>query len=210
VDLDIENPFNHSIDAIAGAGDVNGDGFADAVLGLPRTESSSTDPTYPGLVRAYFGGPSLDGAPDITLTGDLVGDGFGYSLSTTGDFDGDGLADLVIGAPFVDRASSGFGAGRASVYRGRPGPPWPPDAVLDGSEEEALGTALAGGGDVNGDGYSDWIVGAPQATYTACGDRPPGRAYVILGGPAPATFLLSGDHRGDLFGFSVALGRQPP
>ena len=72
---------------------------------------------------------------------------------------------------------------------------------------------MAGGGDVNGDGYADWIVGAPRATYIASGDHPPGNVYVMLGGPEFDTdpdFVLSGDHVGDLFGFSVALGRQPP
>jgi hypothetical protein len=87
--------------SVARAGDVNGDGFADLVVGEPGYNS------YAGAAYVYFGGATGVAGPPIVLLGSGE---FGESLAGAGDTDGDGFGDLVIGAP--------AGAGTASLYRG--------------------------------------------------------------------------------------------
>ncbi|HEV8320446.1 MAG TPA: VCBS repeat-containing protein [Myxococcota bacterium] len=192
--------------AVAPAGDVNGDGYDDIVVGAGSNDTGGTDA---GRAYVYLGGPggTFDPAPDGALSGETAGDQFGLSVASAGDVNGDGYDDLVVGARFND--AGGTDAGRAYVYLGGPGGTFEPsaDSTLTGEAAgDAFGSSVAPAGDVNGDGYDDLAVGA-YLNDVAAADA--GRAYVYLGnasatfGPVPSG-TLTGEVAGDRFGFSVA------
>jgi FG-GAP repeat len=78
--------------SVASAGDVNGDGFADAIV---RADAYSS---YTGRAYIYFGGTTMNTAPDVILMGGTTNSVFGYSVSTAGDVNGDRYADVIVGA----------------------------------------------------------------------------------------------------------------
>ncbi len=182
----------------AGAGDVNGDGFSDAIAA-----TTSDLPAYGGTAYMHMGSPnSPDPTPALILGGDAAGDQFGAAVASDGDVDGDGFDDLLIGAPLSDTAA-GADAGGASLYLGGPGGP---DATADWSvagtvAAGALAEAVAHVGDLDGDGYSELALGC-----TGCSAE--GQVLVYAGsatGPSAApTWTLTGTQAGELFGADVA------
>ena len=177
--------------AVAAAGDVNGDGYDDVIIGIPQEDTSGA---AAGAARVVSGS---DGVLLYRLLGEAPGDAFGTSVAGAGDFDGDGLCDVIVGAPGSD--AGGANAGRAVVFSGATGAPL---YTLTGSTtSDLLGTSVAGAGDVNGDGYGDVIVGAPQGPVPAVG---PGYAVVCSGRDRSTLFVLTGDALGDTFGASVS------
>ncbi|HZS36459.1 MAG TPA: VCBS repeat-containing protein [Polyangia bacterium] len=161
--------------------DVNGDGFPDLAGGAADAQSGA------GLVELRLGGASGPGTP--TALAAPAGGRFGAALASAGDVDGDGYADLVVGAP---------GASSAYLYRG--GPSLGAATVIAGPDGGSFGAAVAGAGDVNGDGYADVVVGAPAAGAS-------GRAYVWLGGAsglAQAPLVLAAPAGSSSFGRFVA------
>jgi hypothetical protein len=183
--------------SIAGAGDVNGDGFGDVVIGAPDAQSRA------GRAYVFLGGPSgMASAPATTLSGpDGMGGAFGNSVAAAGDVNGDGYSDVIVGAHGALEL-----AGRAYVFLGGPSGLGATPAVNLTSPDGAGGTfgfAVAGAGDVNGDGFGDVVVGAQTAAARA------GRAHLYLGGPSglnatPTTDLESPDGVGALFGIALA------
>ena len=180
--------------SVATAGDVNKDGYADVVVGAP-----SYSP-YTGRAFVYPGGPSgLATEPLTTLTGPAGSSYFGYSVATAGDVNGDGYADVLVGARIVGDTS-----GQALLYLGgASGLATPAATTLTGEEQGSyFGESVAPAGDVNGDGYADVVIGAWGYSSLT------GRAYVYLGEAdglrsTPAT-TLTGVASGDRFGYSVA------
>jgi len=165
--------FGHSV---AWVGDVNGDGYDDLLVGAFR---------YPEIASAgqaylYFGGPAIDSVADLVIPAPAGGSGwFGVSVASAGDFNGDGYPDFIIGAQ-----QSGY-EGKAFIYYGGPSLDATPDVTLTGESTGSLtafGASVASAGDVNGDGFDDVIVGAPQ--YGSGGNQY-GRAYVFFGGAVP-------------------------
>ncbi len=185
--------------SVAGAGDVNRDGYADVLVGAYENSAAG-----PGAGRAYLyhGGPKPDAVADVILTGEAAGDRFGISVAGAGDVNGDGFADVVVGAYQND--AGGRDAGRAYVYYGAPRLGMRPNAVLTGSAEgDAFGFAVAGAGDVNKDGFADVIVGA---YHNDAGGKDAGRAFVYFGGAnfsTKADAVLTGEGAGDAFGYAV-------
>ena len=121
---------------------------------------------------------------------------FGAAVSGAGDVNGDGYADVIVGAP--SKTLAGPAGGRAFLYLGGAGFDTIPALTMDPGPP-SFGSAVSGAGDVNGDGYADWIVGAPGA-----GD---GLAYLYFGGSAPDAVpdvMLTGPASDSEFGFSVA------
>ncbi len=180
------------------AGDVNGDGYADVIVGAHMNDAGGTDA---GRAYIYFGGPGQDAVPGLTLTGAAGGDWFGRAVGTAGDVNGDGYADVIVGASY---GSGGATPGHAYVYFGGPNADTVPDLILTGENAgDAFGQSVGTAGDVNGDGYADVIVGAHMCD---AGGVNAGRAYVYFGGPnadAVPDLILTGANASDYFGFSV-------
>ncbi len=183
--------------SVAGAGDVNGDGYADVVVGAGNYTSGTN--YYQGKAYLYLGGASgLSAAALWTATGETAYSYFGGSVAGAGDVNGDGYADVVVGA-----YGYGSNTGRAYLYFGSQG--GLSSSAVWTATGEALGDyfayCAATAGDVNGDGYSDVVVGAYMNTSQA------GKAYVYLGGPgglaASAAWSKAGA-AGVRFGGSVA------
>jgi len=170
--------------SVATAGDVNGDGYSDAIVGEPRYSNGQYSE---GGVFVYLGSSSgLSASPAWNAEGNQEYAVFGFSVSTAGDANGDGYSDIIVGSRGYDDPSGWGNHGRAYLYLGSPsGLSFPP--VWTGEEElsqiEAqFGWSVSTAGDVNGDGYDDFIVGAPYYDYSECEE---GRAFLYYGSPAP-------------------------
>lgn len=158
--------------------DLNGDGFADVVVGSPRNDEGGVNA---GRVYIFFGGPNMDATPDLVLTGESDNDLFGSAVGGAGDFNGDTYGDVIVGAPFND--AGGVDAGRAYVYFGGPAMDTVADVIFTGvATGDNFGSAVAGAGLVNGDAFADIVVGGPGNDQ---GGRDTGRAYLFLGGSTP-------------------------
>ncbi|MFN8180155.1 MAG: FG-GAP-like repeat-containing protein [bacterium] len=183
--------------SVASAGDFNGDGYGDVLVGAIRNDAGGADA---GRAYLFFGGPSPDSVPDVIMTGAGPGAQFGFAVASAGDVNGDGYGDVIVGA-----VPSGGGYGRAYVFFG--GNPADGDAdliLLGETSNDGFGAAVGAAGDVNGDGYADFVVGAPASSANGPGS---GRAYVFLGGRHADAFpdrTLSGESTTDSFGTSVS------
>ncbi len=161
--------FDHFGFAVAGAGDLDGDGFDDVVVGSPGIDVAGRRiGTDRGAVYLFHGratGIATSGATRLEAPVPLDYDRFGYSVAGAGDLDGDGYADLVVGAP--GRDSVMVDGGTAYIYRGgSDGVDATPAALLQdptGEYFDRFGTSVAGIGDVDGDGVDDLAIGTSGA-----------------------------------------------
>ncbi|HLQ66307.1 MAG TPA: integrin alpha [Candidatus Limnocylindrales bacterium] len=185
---------------VAPAGDMNKDGYADVIVGAYQNDARGANA---GRAYVFFGGPRPHERPDLILNGEAAGDAFGYVVSSAGDVNQDGYADVIVGA--YENSARGAGAGRAYVYFGGPRPDAIPDMILSGEAAgDRFGISVAAAGDVNRDGYGDVMVGAYQ---NDAGGKDAGRAYVFFGGARPddrPDLALTGASAGDAFGFAVS------
>lgn len=141
---------------VAGAGDVNGDGLDDLIIGTPK---ESLIYNKGGMAQVLSGG---DGSVLHTFYG-WNGDQFlGWSVDGAGDVDNDGFDDLVVGAPFADTIlNNGDDNGRVLVYSGADGSLLRYFTAFTTENGDQLGKAVAGAGDLNGDGFADVLGGSP-------------------------------------------------
>ena len=185
--------------AVAGGGDVDGDGYDDFLVGAP---GSDVEGAGAGTVYLFLGGAVLDATADAAWHGTLPGARFGAALAAGFDFDHDGRADFAVGAP--DHNGNGLRAGEVTVFVSEPaGLPVARFRIEGDQPNWSLGFSLDGAGDVDGDGFDDVIAGAPQSF-----DQNSGRAVIWFGQeanqPAPARIVLAGEVGTDRFGWDVA------
>lgn len=185
-------------ESVAGAGDVNNDGYADIIAGAPLHDQNGLSS---GMARVWSG---LNGAPIYTFFGDQAGDWFGMSVDRAGDVNNDGRPDLIVGAPF-GKGTITSNVGEARIFSGLNG------SVIrthnSASGLEALGTVVSRAGDVNQDGWDDVIIGAPQHTTTgAGGHQDTGKAYVFSGKTGATIWSWTGISSGENYATSVGGG----
>ncbi len=191
--------------AVAPAGDVNGDGWPDLVVGAAGHDAGR------GAVYLFLGplaGHRSAADADATLLGVSTGDAAGSSVSAAGDLNRDGFDDLIVGAPGVDL--TGDGAGAAYIVLG----PVEGTVSLESASAVVVGEAagdhagatVAGLGDLDGDGFGDLLVGAPDSD---AGALDAGAAYIVYGPPAAVVDLVAAERftSSEAFGYAgLALG----
>lgn len=206
--------------AVAGPGDVDGDGYDDLLVSAPYNEDHGISS---GSVYLVYGTTAMTTAPSLALgdtdlqlygTNELAG----HALADAGDVDGDGLPELLIGNP--NNSAGGTSTGAAVMVLGLTAASSGADLDLALADltmvgeawDDHAGYSVAGGGDVDGDGLSDLWIGAPEADVSGSND---GAAYLALSGSAAALFRevsladadlkLTGAARVDALGMKVAM-----
>ncbi len=189
--------------SVSTAGDVNGDGYADVIVGAHEYDNGQANEGRAFLYRGSASG--IEASPSWIAESDQEGADFGGSVSTAGDVNGDGYADVIVGARYYHNGESN--EGRAFLYCGSAaGVDSSPAWTAESDQVTALfGNDVSTAGDVNGDGYSDVIIGSYRYDTV---DIDEGRAYVYHGSPAglegdPA-WIAAGDRKGATFGISVS------
>jgi hypothetical protein len=158
------NPLNGV--TVAGAGDVNGDGYADVIVG---SQSYSVTVVSEGAAFVFLGSPS--GIPNATpqtaattLRSNESGSDFGWSVASAGDVNGDGYGDVIVGAYQYGSSNAGaafvFDGSATGVANGTPATANTAFVYADAGAQ--FGYSVAGAGDVNGDGYADIVLSGPH------------------------------------------------
>ncbi len=216
--------------SVSGAGDVNGDGYDDLIIGATEGDGTSIAVrNNSGESYIVFGGASMPaiielaalGSAGVTIYGSGANDGSGRSVSSAGDVNGDGYDDVIIGtgsagsgAPLSPARSSN---GESYVVFGGPSLPVTIDlavpaatfiTLIGAQDGDLAGYTVGGGGDVNGDGFDDVVINAPGGDGPGVFTRSnAGDSYIVFGSAAlPATIdlLTLGSAGVTIFGAQLA------
>jgi len=224
-DLDGTNGFaidgiaeGDNLSRVSAAGDVNGDGFDDVIIGAFGADpngNASAGTSYvvfgsPEAFSASFNPSGLNGTNGFTINGIAESDYSGFSVSSAGDFNGDGIDDLIISAPGVETfagqsyivfgSKEGFSASiNLSSLDGING-----SVINRVNLKDFLGNSVSGAGDINGDGVDDLIIGAPYADPN--GNTNSGSSYVVFG-TVPTLGTEGNDILNGTFGDDALYGR---
>ncbi|SDG58856.1 Por secretion system C-terminal sorting domain-containing protein [Dyadobacter soli] len=189
--------------SVASAGDVNGDGYSDVIVGAVFYDNGETNE---GAAFVYYGSATgISTMAAAMLESNQANAQLGESVASAGDVNGDGYSDVIVGAHFYSNGQEREGA--IFIYHGSAsGIDNTAAAVIESNQEDArLGYSVAGEADVNGDGYSDVIVGAP---YYDMGQNSEGAAFIYHGSATGiiTTFAAAVDNNqpGARMGFAVA------
>ena len=189
--LNGELAYDYTGNSLGNAGDVDGDGYSDVIVGEPGRDDAANNA---GRVRVFSGKART---AIHTWFGDQSGDEFGAAVARAGDVDGDGWIDVVVGAPRADQPGRAD-CGMVRVLSGKTG------AVLftvyGDAAGDRLGSSVDGDADVDHDGRPDIVAGAPLA-----GGSDNGMVKVISGRTGAVLHSWSGANAGDQFGTAVAL-----
>lgn len=195
-----DSRFGHSVST---AGDVNGDGYSDVIVGAYLFDNGQQDE---GVAYIFQGsGQAINTFPSTTIEGNQMEAHCGESVSAAGDVNGDGYGDVLIGAKWFENGQNNEGAVFVH-YGSKTGLVPTPGATIESNQAEGwLGSAVASAGDVNGDGYSDIIIGC--YTYDH-GQNDEGQVFIYHGSASsigPDTKSVSGSNKsGALSGASVS------
>ena len=226
IDGHTSGPGDYSGYPVSSAGDVNGDGFSDLIISAVGANN------YTGSTYVVFGKTS---EKSVQLSNIAAGDGgfvingvaeedySGSSVSSAGDFNGDGFDDLLIGAPNAD--SNGNNSGSTYVVFGKEKIIDPIElsditeskagfVIIGEAENDYSGQSIYSAGDVNGDGFDDLLIGAPNADSNGNNS---GSTYVVFGKDVNSSpvqlsdiasgkggFVIEGEAQNDYSGYSVS------
>jgi len=185
-----ENDNDNSGKSVSGIGDVNGDGYDDFVIGADYNDAGGSDAGQTYIIFGKASGWSMDTelgtSSDASFWGENASDNSGKSVSGIGDINGDGYDDFAIDAENNDDGAPN--AGQTYIILGKASG-WSMDTELGTSSDASFwgenasdhsGSSVSGIGDINGDGYDDFAIGADwnseAGTYA-------GQTYIILGKP---------------------------
>lgn len=182
--------------AVSGLGDVNGDGVADVVVSASRADPNGN--LAAGESYVIFGGANVGivvdlaqlGGKGVVINGAAMDDSSGQTVSGLGDVNGDGVGDILVGAHLADVNNIQNAGASYVIYGSQSLPEIVNVTSLDGSNgvvlvgstrNEISSWVASGGGDLNGDGIGDILIGAHRSDPG--GRRDAGEVFVVYGGP---------------------------
>ncbi len=186
---------------LSSAGDTNGDGYDDFLVGTYLSDGPANNTFAVGAANLIFGGPSLSnsiqlaslGSGGVIFYGEEYYDLAGWSVASAGDVNDDGLDDFLIGAPYARAPGDALYTYAGKTYLVYGNTNLPSTIGLDSlssfgfqiggaSAGDISGWSVAGVGDVNGDGFSDYAIGAPNADSVNSSRLDAGESYLLFGG----------------------------
>ena len=174
------------------AGDVNGDGFSDIIIGARFEGTAGTDAGAAYIVLGPITG-SLDlSSADAKLTGEAAGDTAGIAVASAGDFNNDGFDDVIVGSQFNDDGTTDAGAAYVvfGPVTGTVGLATADVDLTGVSSNDLTGRMLDGLGDIDGDGYDDVLIAAQEADVDSNANA--GTVYLVYGNSSSGSLSSAG------------------